>query len=994
MGCCVLNPVKSHSERTIRHTSKKYFDDYSYLSDRITEIMDKKQAKLEIEKLVEKCRRIKSNRSTFISYDEANTRKDLIMPLFECLGWDVFNDFYNREVIEEDSAIEGRVDYSFNINGIPKFLLEAKALKVDLDKAEWAKQAVTYGWNKGISWVILTDFEGLKIFNSDWRIDEPRPNLEFSFEEYLTRFDDLWLLSRELIEKGELDKLAAKWGITAKRIKVSEKLAKDLVMWRELLARNFKQWNEGLSDTVIDEAVQRILDRLIFIRVTEDRGLEQKVLWQMLHQWLAHERRPYNFMQELKPLFREFDKKYNSSLFQPHICEELETEGLPFEKIINDLYSGKEGGVKYRFDAIDSDVLGSIYEQYLGHVQQKRSKTTEGDERKKQGIYYTPSYIVNFMVESTLGKAIKGKSLNEIDEIKVLDPACGSGSFLIKAFDVLDAYIKDKRDDNRSADPLRRFEILTKNIYGVDLDGQAIEIARLNLLLKALAPGLKLPNLTANIKEGNSLIPEGDKKLKPFNWQKEYKEVFNKGGFDVIIGNPPYIKEYTNKSAFNELHNSPYYQGKMDIWTLFGCVAIDLLKDGGYLSLIAPNNWLTNAGASIFRDKILSEGQIIDFIDFGDFKVFKEAGIQTMIFVFRKNRPEKNYKVSYAKINDKNIKESAVNALLQSNLKLASNEVTVLDTVIEPGQLVGENISFTSQTVDLILNQIESKKNFELTKKEVANGIHPHYDFVNKAISAKHGNKFKVGEGIFGLTGEEKEDLPLSKEENNLIKPYFTTKQLGRYYADRNNTLWLIYTDSKFKNPDEMKLYPNIKAHLDRFKNVITSDNKPYGLHRARKENFFIGEKIIALRKCTNRPVFTYTDFNCYVSATFYVIKTKRLNQKYLIGLLNSSLIKYWLKNKGKMQGDNFQIDKEPLLSLPLIKPDEKIQNEIALLVEKVISLYQNFRNTSTNTDKWYYLKNEIKELEQKIDQETYKLYELSEKEIEVVEGNNESNLR
>lgn len=934
-------------------------------------MIDKKQVRFLIEKLVKKCRQIKLSRSALFSYDESNTRKDLIMPLFRALGWDVYNDFNHREVIEEDPAIEGRVDYSFNINGIPRFLLEAKALKVDLDKIEWAKQAVTYGWNKGISWVVLTDFEGLKLFNCDWKIDAPRSNLEFTFEEYLTRFDDLWLLSRESIERGELDKFATKWGITAKRTKISDKLANDLVEWRGMLTRNFKQWNDKLSDIVIDEAVQRVLDRLIFIRVAEDRGLEQKVLWQTLHKWLVRGRKPYNFMQELKPLFREFDKKYNSSLFQPHICEELETEGLPFEKIISDLYSDKEGGVKYRFDAIDSDVLGSIYEQYLGHVQQKRSKTKEGEKRKKQGIYYTPAYIVNYIVENTLGRVIKEKSLKEVQNIKILDPACGSGSFLIKAFDLLDNYLREKRNEGNEHNAVRRLEILISNIYGVDLDKQAVEIARLNLLLKALSPGLKLPNLAENIKEGNSLISEGDEKLKPFNWQKEYKEVFNKGGFDVIIGNPPYIKEYTNKSAFDELHDNPYYQGKMDLWTLFGCVAIDLLKDGGYFGFIAPNNWLTNTGASIFRNKILSGGQIIDFIDFGDFKVFKEAGIQTMIFVFRKKKPAKSYKVSYKKINDKNIKEDVINALLQSNVKSSDSGVTVLNTIIEPKQLVGKNISFASHAVDLVLHKIESKKNFELTEKEVAQGI----------VAAP--DKYFIVKDLFKF----------NEKEQKLIKPFYTST--AKYVFIKTNLYILYLCDKNFqgKNIDD---YPNIKDHFEPFKKILKEAKTKYGtpdkpyfyLHREREEHFFqTGPKIVGQTR-TAFPSFLYTEEEYYGSRAMNFIKTDRINLKFLAGLLNSRLSYFWLKNKGKQLGDLLQIDKGPLISVPLLKPNEKIQNEIALLVNKITKLYQNLRNAPENTDKWHMLKNEIGDLERKIDQEMYRLYGLSEKEIEIVENN------
>lgn len=950
-------------------------------------MVDKKQARLEIGKLIEKCRQIKSNRSAFISYDEANTRKDLIMPLFECLGWDVFNDFNHREVIEEDSAIEGRVDYSFNINGIPKFLLEAKALKVNLDKVEWAKQAVTYGWNKGIPWVILTDFEGLKIFNSDWRIDEPRPNLEFYFEEYVTRFDDLWLLSRELIEKGELDKFAAKWGITAKRIKVSEKLAKDLVKWRELLTRNFKQWNDHLSDIVIDEAVQRTLDRLIFIRVAEDRGLEQKVLWQILHKWLAHERRPYNFMQELKPLFREFDKKYNSSLFQPHVCEELETEGLPFERIINDLYSNKEGGVKYRFDAIDSDVLGSIYEQYLGHVQQKRLKTKEGEKRKKQGIYYTPSYIVNYIVENTLGIAVKEKSLKEIDKVKVLDPACGSGSFLIKAFDVLDAYIKDKRNDDRSIDPLRRFDILTKNIYGVDLDVQAVEIARLNLLLKALTPGLRLPNLADNVKEGNSLISEGRKELKPFNWKKEYKEVFSQGGFDVIIGNPPYIKEDANRMAFDGLRDSPYYQGKMDLWTSFACIAIDLLKEGGYLSFIAPSSWIANTGASIFRKKILTSGEIIKFVDFSDFKVFKDASIQTMIFIFQKKKPKKSYKTQYIKITSGDISSNSVAGLLsrELNVQTRSKFLSIFNATLNPREIGNKSINFSDDIATEILKKIENESNFKLSKENIGNGIDVLQDFVTEKHLLKLKDKtIQKGDGVFVLRNSFINELKLNEKEQNCLKPYYTTKQINRFLSSHDNQYKIIYADKYFR--ENISQFPNLKGHIDRFKEILTSAFAPYGLHRSRKESFFKEEAIFLLRK-TMYPAFTYVNFPCYVARAFLILKPKNINLRYLTALLNSKLTYFWLKNKGKKQGQQLQIDIGPLLEIPLINPNKKIQENISSLVEQMIKLNGELHKIPEKTDKWYFLKIKVGELEQKIDHKIYNLYRLNEKEIEIIEN-------
>lgn len=939
--------------------------------------MDKQESKQQIQNLVEKYERL-AKAGKIKSYNEAQTRNEFIEPLFEFLGWDMRNLTTDNEVTTEENVSGGRVDLAFRLGNIPVFFLEAKAMKVNLDEWKWAEQAINYSWNKSVTWAVLTDFESIKIFNAEIPPKNISQNLfiEIKCQDFINRFDQLWLLSKESFEQKLLDQEAQKWGKLTIRKQVGEKLFEDLMSWRILLTKDFKKQN-NLTSEELGEGVQRILDRLIFIRTAEDRKIEPNVLLGISRSGKA------NQYKQLIKVFRYFDDGFNSKLFAPHYCEEWKASDKVISDVIKGLYETKDG-YRYDFSVISADVLGGIYEQYLSFVQVRKGEDKSKSKRKSQGIYYTPQYIVEFIVNETLGEVLKKTKPQDIQKIKVLDPACGSGSFLIAAYDkILESLTKQISQ----ASLFTEFYILKENIFGVDLDAQAVEIAQLNLLLKVLSQKAKLPTLQHNLRVGNSLISEGDPKYKPFNFEIEFKEVFAQGGFDVIIGNPPYIKEYTNRTAFDGLHDSPYYQGKMDIWTFFACRAIDLLKDGGYFSFIAPNNWLTNAGASIFRDKILSEGQIIKFVDFGDFKVFKDAGIQTMIFIFKKGKPKKSYKTTYAKVTDKNIGEEAIKLLLQTNLKAGDRGILKFNATINPKQLAGKNIVFSDQSSIALLDKIEAKKNFELTEKEVGQGIVLPQDFViSSHIPRLKEQEVKIGDGIFRLTQSEKANLHLTQEEEKLVKPYYTTEQLSRYYANPKNQLWIIYTDSRFKNPKAITPYPNIKAHLDRFKGVITSDNKPYGLHRARDERFFLGEKIIALRKCPNRPIFTYTDFDCYVSATFYVIKTDRLNQKYLTGLLNSTLIKYWLKHKGKMQGDNFQIDKEPLLNLPLLKPDDKSQEQIAQLVDKVMELYKDFHNTSKNTDKWHSLEAEIEKIEQQIDNEIYKLYGLTDEEIKIIE--------
>ena len=432
-----------------------------------------------------------------------------------------------------------------------------------------------------------------------------------------------------------------------------------------------------------------------------------------------------------------------------------------------------------------------------------------------------------------------------------------------------------------------------------------------------------------------------------------------------MIGNPPYLKEgRVSKAVFEGLKQSPYYQGKMDMWYLFACVGIDLLSKDGTLCFIATNNWTTSGGASKLRNKVIFDSKIIQLVDFGNFMIFESASIQTMIMLFSKNNNIDNYTFDYRKLEGNTILADSLDLLN----KRGNSKATYLFPIIIRSNF--KNSYLTFNTHDSILEKISSAALY-LTGKEVANGIHPHYDFVNNKLAALH--NLKNGNGIFGLSEAEKNNLNLMQDEYTLVKPYYTTEQIHRYYSNPENTLWIIYTDSKFKNPNSLNNYPNLKNHLDRFSNVITSDNKPYGLHRAREERFFKGEKILALRKCVGTPSFSYSDFDCYVSATFYVIKTDRVNLKYLTGLLNSKLIAFWLKNKGKMQGDNYQLDKEPLLQIPIRIGNESQVNSIIGLVEQIVLLKQINTNADTCN------------MEKEIDRIIYNIYGIEENEIQII---------
>lgn len=736
---------------------------------------------------------------------------------------------------------------------------------------------------------------------------------------------------------------------------------------------------------------------------------------------------------------------------------------------------------------IDPEMLGHIFENLL-------------EDNKDKGAFYTPKEIVQYMCRQSViqylkthepsdqyadaigqlindgvvspilqSKSIATRFIQQLKEVKVCDPAIGSGAFPMGILYVLYHAIHHLHSH---AEPHGNFDstqtkrdIIQNNIFGVDIEQGAVDIARLRFWLALVVDAEEpqpLPNLDYKITCGNSQIcrysldmpiadvfeeynrvgkenarkekttwskftledykrlvvdyteehtdkvglkakindikncfkttlAQGDirqrqvaeqrvyeyeaiplfgkrkaeedpigyaaaksklnklkekehailnnkKYEKSFEWRFEYPQLLDdKGafiGFDIIIANPPYIKEgRMSKTFFEPYKDSPYYKGKMDIWYLFACNGLDLLNPNGVLCFIATNNWTTSFGASKLRDKVIKETRICNIVDFGAVMMFESASIQTMIMMFQKDKNTDDYTFDYRKLTAYKATEKEAIAILAPSYK-TYDQAECYTPTIRRANFYGKNITF-SQSDDILDKIYNVKNNIFLFEEELTNGIHPHYDFINKKLSEKYG--FPIGDGIFGLSKSEIDGLDLSEDEVKLIKPYYNSSDNVARYTVGATDIYIIYTPSTFKNPHSMDSYPHLKAHLDKFKDVISSDNKPYGLHRARVESFFIGEKIVALRKCAGKPVFAYANGLNYMSATFYVIKTNRVNMKYLTGLLNSKLIEFWLKNKGKMQGANYQLDKEPLQQIPIAVPAVNIQKLIATLVDYII---------------------------------------------------------
>ena len=615
----------------------------------------------QIERLVQKFKALPAR--TRQQYNEAETRKSFILPLFHALEWNIDD---AREVAAEEKISRGYVDFAFRLNGVRRFVLETKRIGEDLNDPRWAQQAIDYAYHKGVTWAVLSDFEALKIFNAEAREANPfqAQFREIGVDEYLPRLDELWWLSRPAMLDGALDREAEQVFKKMPRTPIAQALFDNLLEWRKQLYQMLRLYNRGKLWTPrqIDDAVQRLLDRLIFTRTAEDRLMEDEKLIA-----LARAKRHDEFLPALKNRFRELDAVYNSQLFRPDFVDSLELgEPETLKQIVEGLDRSPANAVRYNFALIDADVLGRVYEQYLGAVMSDETRgaptttrptTPAKSKRKAQGIYYTPTFVVRYIVQQTLARYLYERGYNPAHPVRVLDPACGSGSFLIEAFDVLDQYLARQRGQEHGTydiqDHARQREILEQCIYGVDKDEQAVEVARLNLLLKALHLREKLPTLT-NIRCGDSLISGDAKELEehfgaqwrdksPFDWRAEFDKVMGEGGpsagsgqgFDVVVGNPPYVRAETLGQDFKAYTQGNFstYSGQADLYVYFIEQAHRLLKPNGYFGMIVSNKFMRSNYGKALREFLANKTTLLELIDFGELPVFQDAAAMPVIII-------------------------------------------------------------------------------------------------------------------------------------------------------------------------------------------------------------------------------------------------------------------------------------------------------------------------------------------------------------------------
>lgn len=925
-------------------------------------------------------------------YNEAQLRSEFLDPFFKALGWDMDNvqglaEAYKDVVHEDAIRIGGAVkapDYCFRIGGTRKFFLEAKKPSVVVsEEISAAYQLRRYAWSAKLPLSILSDFEEFAVY--DCRIKPNKTDSAAAARVFICPFQDFpekweWIssiFSKDAVLKGSFDKYAETNKAKRGTAEVDDDFLATTEHWRSELARNLALRNSRLSQRELNFAVQRIIDRIIFLRICEDRGIET------YGRLLALTNGP-NIYPRLSEIFEDADAKYNSGLFYfkaekgRHEPPDEITLGLDVDdKLLRDLLKGLYYPESpYEFTVISSDILGHVYEQFLGKV----IRLTVGhhavvedkpEVKKAGGVYYTPTYIVDYIVRQTVGKLVEKKTAKQIAKLRVLDPACGSGSFLINAYQFLldwhrDWYLGHKPESwTKGRNPVlvqttsgwkltiaERKRILLDNIYGVDIDPQAVEVTKLSLLLKVLEgeseqtiqPFLRLfqeralPDLGDNIKCGNSLIgpeafrqaqlsllPENDRyRINVFDWFLGFPEIMKTGGFDGIIGNPPYIRIQMMKEwapAEVELYKMLYRSaasGNYDIYVVFVEKALSLLNKTGRMGFILPHKFFNAQYGEALRDIISRGKHLSHVVHFGDQQVFEGATTYTCLLFLEKSGVSE---CQFVKIEDLNAWR-AEGKSTEGKIPAKNISITEWNFLVGVGMRVLKNI----QAISTRLGDVA----------DIFVGLQTSADSIYVILTTS--NIEKGFTKPFLLTGD--------------LTPYMTPIQSARIifpYEVIGGKAQLMSADIiKRKYPIGWEyLCEHRKELMERESGKMRHDHWYAYVYPKNLVRF--EEPKLIVQVTSKHPTVMYDDNGLYMtgggSGPFYGIRPKdpTFPIKYLLGILNSSLFGWIIKTQStNLRGGYIKFSKQYIETAPIVPPDIAGPGKALVLidfVDKIINL-------------------------------------------------------
>ncbi len=990
-------------------------------------------------------------------FDETTNRQRFIDPLFAALGWDVadedrrgpFADVLleyslrrpnvdaNQLTLDHDEAEDQRIedalasreaveyigvrrpDYSFRIQGERRFFVEAKRPSVEISSPRPIYQVKSYGWSARTLVAVLTDFEEWLVFDCRYRpvLEEPLtgllPEFRLSFRQYVDAWDLLWnTFSREAVADGSLDRYVATLADRRGELPVDQAFLADLGRWRQQLARDLAEQNPELDVWQLNDATQLTLDRLVFIRVCEDRRLEPT---EVLRPLLASDSPYEDFIHAIVPL-RE---NYNGGLLDPDSIDDLRVTPITFKQIVRGLYTPWS---PYRFDVLGVEILGSIYERALASIitldGERRVKIEVKPEvRKAGGVYYTPQWVVDEIVRRTIDPLIEGRRPRDLAKFRVLDPACGSGSFLIGAFSRLIQHFEnyytahptvDRRSHFRDEQGIERLTASTKagllrnSIFGVDVDPAAVEVTTMSLYLKSLesdAPeyvrtqmslsGAILPSLAENIRVGNSLISTDffaqevltelddyeEHRLRPFKWASSdegFGRVFDDGGFDVVIGNPPY---FNIDSTYGAGHPVPAYLRThyADVWLDKTDVYYYFLRRGAELAtkrlgFIVSRAFLEADKAKRVRAWLADNARLDRLVDFDGFFVFPDAGIATAIAVFDTSTRH----------------EDAVTAVQRLGTGATSprevidgmrRETDPFEVFERKGTLDGRPWRFPNPYVAELFDKIDSRGE-HLTRLCIL------------------GQGMQTGaNGVFGKLDAERVkrfELPMS-----LLKPRARNSDIHRFHVSGGDefVLYLEEVSSFEKLPAAVRKYlelPQNKEKLEARAAYKRGDCEWWRFTWPLHQDHYRGPRLISPYR-TGHNRFALDEVFSWLTLTDTTVAFRRPHvredDRYLLGVLNSRLMTFRFRGLGKLTGPNmWEAFDNSIAELPIRRIDFTTEVD-RMLHDRVVELVRGIehslsvRDAATFTSERSLARRRVEALLEELDAVVLDLYGIEENE-------------
>lgn len=937
------------------------------------------------------------------SYTEAAVRQDFIDKFFTALGWDVAHNHqknpYQQEVKvekaqrQEGSQAQKRADYAFHLAPdyrTVQFFVEAKKPSRTLRKnqADYF-QTAKYGWNSQTGVSVLTDFEEFVIIDCRHKPDfDTALSTEIKYYTYTdflnqdTFAEVFWLFSREAVAAGNLQayisNLPKPKGKSGKQgnlfgggASIDDSFLEYIDEIRLQMAQAFYTGNPNLDNYQLTEATQRTIDRLVFMRFLEDKQIEPENL---LHN-IANAAKPWKkFIAEC----RRLDTKYNGIVFKPHFMDKdgfLGADEAQFREIAADL---DHTNTPYDFNYIPIHILGNIYERFLGKVisiQDGKACVEEKPEvRKAGGVFYTPKYIVDYIVEHTVGPLLeKARYPSKVAELKIADISCGSGSFLIGVYGkLLDWYRSyynqyptaakeagchwDEENGVWVLSIRQKQQILLDNVYGTDIDMQAAEVTQVSLFLKLLEDETMvtanemnvlfaekiLPDLSGNIKCGNALIgydimdnlPDFDRShqrsINPFEFEQAFPKVFRRPqkGFDAIVGNPPYVKVSSKEQKDQRAYFEQHYQHQnyqYDLYLLFLERSGALLAENGKIGMIVPNTWLQSLTYTEIRRYLLNDYRWQKILH-GKEHIF-DAVVDTHVLIFEKGR-----------LNGKNLfdVEMAENCQISSYQRLDQNHFDKQGGII--------NILATPEETTL----------FEKIKKQsialqdctiVYNGVKP----------------FEKGKGNPPQSKETVKDKPYVKEdcpkpEGENWKPLMRGSLMNKYISYWNEDSWIQYGE------------------------WLAAPRQP--------EIFSAPEKII-VRQTADRIIATLIGKDIICRNNLHILISEKVNQKFILAVLNSKLTDFCYYQLNPESGEALaEVKKahvEQLLLPKVNQANQTLHDQLVKLADQMLQAKQNAKTAETESDQTFYNQH-ITFLDDKINQTVYQMYGLNDAEIALIE--------